>query len=222
MSITRSGTVCAAVLCLSGVGAVPALASVNSPSAVSALDTQLLTAAHQGNLWEIATSQDARAAAKSSCVRQVAAVFIRDHQRLDAGVARAASRLGVALPARQSPAQLQQLGALRAAAGKNGKNSYDTAWLKAQYPAHVQTLALIDKELASGTNPTVKTLAKSARPVVVQHLQMVRGGVCHSLAPMGRISAGAGSRLAAAAYGPQDSTVTSAFAGVLLGGSGAV
>jgi putative membrane protein len=220
MSITRSGAVCVAVLCLSGAGAAPALASVNSPSAVSALDMQLLTAAHQGNLWEIATSQDARADARSSCVRQVADVFIHDHRKLDAGVARTASRLGVALPARQSPAQLQQLGALRAAAGRNEKNSYDTAWLKAQDTAHIQTLALVDKELASGTNPAVKALAKGARPVVARHLQMVRGGVCHSSAPMGGINAGAGNRLAAAAYGPQDSTAASAFAGVLLGGSG--
>ncbi|MBV9025033.1 MAG: DUF4142 domain-containing protein [Streptomycetaceae bacterium] len=227
MSLTRSGAVCAAVLCLAGAGAAPALATVNSPSAVSALDTQLLTAAHQGNLWEIATSRDARADARSSCVRQVAAAFIRDHQKLDAGVARTASRLGVALPARQSPDQLQQLGALRAAAGKN---SYDTAWLKAQYTAHVQTLALIDKELASGTNPAVKALAKGARPVVVRHTRMVSGGVCHRSALMGGINPdmgnadagtiGAANQLAAAAYGPQDSTAASAFAGVLLGGSG--
>src|SRR5690349_9212708 len=120
MSITRNGAICAIALCLSGVGATPALASVNSPSAVSALDTQLLTAAHQGNLWEVATSQDARVDAKSSCVRQVAAVFVSDHRKLDAGVAKTASQLGVALPARQSPAQLQQLGTLRAAAGKSG------------------------------------------------------------------------------------------------------
>jgi putative membrane protein len=224
MSVTRRGAVCAAVLCLSGTGAAPALAAVSSsPSAVSAVDKELLTAAHQGNLWEIATSQDARSGTRSSCVRQVAAVFVRDHRRLDAGVTRTASRLDFALPAQQSPALLQQQDALRAAAGKR---SYDTAWLKTQYTAHVQSLALIDKELAAGTSPAVKALAEGARPVVVQHAQMVRGGVCHGLSPVGDVNAGAGSnpgadnQLAAAAYGPQGSTAAVAFAGVLLGGSG--
>ena len=95
MFVTRCGAVCAAMLCLSGVAAAPALASAASPSAVSAVDTQLLTAAHQGNLWEIATSQDAQADARSSCVKQVAADFVRDHRALDAGVARTAARPAV-------------------------------------------------------------------------------------------------------------------------------
>ncbi|MCQ4079801.1 DUF4142 domain-containing protein [Streptomyces sp. RB6PN25] len=227
MSVTRCGAVCA-VLCLSGAGALQAPASAASrpevsssrmsPSQMSAVDTQLLTAAHQGNLWEIATGQDARTDATTSCVKEVSAVFVRDHRTLDAGVAEAAKQVGLALPALQSPGQAQQRAALRTVAGKR---SYDTQWLRAQYTAHVQTLALIDKELASGTSPVVKALAKGARPVVVQHTQMVLGGVCHGKAPAGSVNAGAaGSRLAAAAYGPQDSTAAAAFAGVLLGGSG--
>lgn len=217
MSVTRSGAVCAAVLCLSGVGAAPALAFSASPSVVSPVDAQLLTTAHQGNLWEIATSQDARADARSACVKKVAADFVRDHRKLDAGITRTASRLRVVLPARQTAGQLQQRASLRAAAGKS---SYDSAWLKAQYTAHVQTLALIDKELASGTSPAVKTLAKGARPVVVQHTRMVRGGVCHASSAKAGVNAGVGNRLAAAAYGPTDSTAAAAFAGVVLAGSG--
>ncbi|MFE8949447.1 DUF4142 domain-containing protein [Streptomyces sp. NPDC007856] len=177
-SAARFTVVCAAALSLMGAASLPALASSTaSPSAVSALDRQLLTAAHQGNLWEIAASQQAQSAATTACVKRVAADFIRDHRALDAGVVKTARQLGVTLPSGQTAAQLRQTAALKSLAGTR---AYDAAWLKAQYPAHVQTLALIDKEIASGTNPLVKSLAKSARPVVARHTQMVNHGVCHA------------------------------------------
>ncbi|KUM98662.1 hypothetical protein AQI95_41120 [Streptomyces yokosukanensis] len=174
----RSAAVCVATLCVMGATSLPALASSSpSPSAVSALDRQLLTAAHQGNLWEIATSQQAQSAATTTCVKRVGADFINDHRALDVGVVKTAAKLGAALPSGQTDAQLGQTAALKSLAGTP---AYDAAWLKAQYPAHVQTLALIDKEIASGTNPLVKTLARSARPVVARHTQMVDHGVCHA------------------------------------------
>ncbi|MGJ5755796.1 putative membrane protein [Streptomyces puniciscabiei] len=177
-SRARSVAVCAATLCVMGVTSHPALASSSpSPSAVSPLDRQLLTAAHQGNLWEITTSQQAQSAATTACVKRAGADFVRDHRTLDAGVVKTAAQLGVALPSGQTAAQLRQTAALKSSAGTP---AYDAAWLKAQYPAHTQTLALIDQEIASGTNPLVKSLAKSARPVVARHTQMVNQGVCHA------------------------------------------
>lgn len=176
-SRARSVAVCVATLCVMGVTSLPALASPSpSPSAVSALDRQLLTAAHQGNLWEIATGRQAQSAATTICVKRVGAAFVRDHRTLDAGVVKTAAQLGVALPSGQTAAQLRQTAALKSLAGRP---AYDAAWLKAQYPAHTQTLALIDQEIASGTNPLVKSLAKTARPVVARHTQMVNRGVCH-------------------------------------------
>ncbi|MGW2644020.1 DUF4142 domain-containing protein [Streptomyces sp. NPDC001393] len=173
-----SAAVCAATLCVMGVTSLPALAASSpSPSAVSALDRQLLTAAHQGNLWEIATGQQAQGAATTACVRRAGADFVRDHRTLDAGVVKTAAQLGVTLPSGQTAAQQRKTAALKSLARTT---AYDAAWLKAQYPAHVQTLALIDKEIATGTNPAVKSLAKSARPVVVRHNQMVNRAVCHA------------------------------------------
>ncbi len=178
MSVTQSGirtsATALATLCLTGAVASPAAAS---PLAVSALDRQLLTAAHQGNLWEIATGRSARTDATTACVKQVGAIFVRDHRILDTGVIKTAARLGVMLPSGQGASLTQQALALKKYAKKRG---YDPAWLKAQYAVHVQALALIDKEIASGTNLQVKSLARSARPVVQRHVRMVgHGGVCH-------------------------------------------
>ncbi|MGV9562633.1 DUF4142 domain-containing protein [Streptomyces sp. NPDC003480] len=175
-SRARFAAVCATTLCVLGATSLPALASP-SPSAVSTLDRQLLTAAHQGNLWEITTGQQAQSAATTACVKRVGTHLIHDHSALDAGVVSTAAKLGVALPSGQTAEQLRQTAGLKSLAGTP---AYDAAWLKAQYPAHVETLALIDKEIGSGTNRLVKSLAKSARPVVARHIQMVNHGVCHA------------------------------------------
>ncbi|MFI6060024.1 DUF4142 domain-containing protein [Streptomyces sp. NPDC051286] len=176
-SRARFAAVCATTLCVMGATSLPALASSSFSPAVSTLDRQLLTAAHQGNLWEITTGQQAESAATTACVNRVGADLFRDHNALDAGVVKTAAKVGVTLPSRQTDEQLRQTAALKSLAGTP---AYDAAWLKAQYPAHVKTLALIDKEISSGTNPLVKSLAKSARPVVARHIQMVKRGVCHA------------------------------------------
>lgn len=183
-SRARFATVCATALCVTGALSLPALAASSpTPSTTSALDRQFLAAAHQGNQWEITTGRQAETAATTACVKRIGADFVRDHKTLDAGVVKTAAQVGVTLPAGQTNAQLRQTAALKTLAGTP---AYDTAWLKAQYPAHTQTLALIDKEIATGTNPLVKALAKSARPVVAQHTQMVNQhmqmahGMCHS------------------------------------------
>ncbi|MFI1794945.1 hypothetical protein ACH40D_42190 [Streptomyces olivaceoviridis] len=51
-----------------------------------------MTAAHQGNLWEITTSQQARSAAPTACVKRVGTDFIRDHRTLDAGITKTAAQ----------------------------------------------------------------------------------------------------------------------------------
>lgn len=186
MSTTRSrariAAVCATTLCLAGAGTLQARAASPSPSpssssTVSALDRQLLTAAHQGNLWEITTGLQAQRAASSYCVKRLGAIFVRDHRALEFGVLATAARVGVTLPSGQTAAQIKQTAALKAI---TKASAYDAAWIKAEHTAHVQTLALIDKEIASGTNPQVKALARAARPVVAWHTSMVNGSTCRA------------------------------------------
>ena len=100
----------------------------------------------------------------------------RDHRRLAAQELEAASQLGVGLVAIPSLAQRQKLDALAAKAGTSG---YDAAWLALQRQEHQQLLTLIGTELAKGTEPAVKSVAKGAQPVVQMHLRMVAGR-CHA------------------------------------------
>ncbi|MFK8906719.1 DUF4142 domain-containing protein [Streptomyces sp. YS-3] len=151
-----------------------------SPSPAAAPDTVFLQTIHQANLAEIAAGKDARTHAKSACVKQVAAILVRDHTMLDNKGAALAKTKGLSLPNESTAAQQKQLSALRS---KNGTTGYDTAWLKDQATSHQQALALIDKEVSTGKDTQIRAAAKAARPVVAGHLKMVQGGTCHMPTP---------------------------------------
>ncbi|WP_181794457.1 DUF4142 domain-containing protein [Streptomyces sp. WELS2] len=161
-----------ALLALATATATPATAATPGGK-----DTNFLQAIHQSNLAEIAAGQDARTHATTACVKRVAAVLVRDHTKLDAQGRMLARNKGVSLPAAPTAAQQRQLAAVKAHAGTS---AYDPAWLKAQAEGHTQALKLIDNEISSGTDAKVRAAARAARPIVAEHLAMVRGGVCHA------------------------------------------
>ncbi len=166
-----------------------------APSAAAARgDAAFLVAVHQANLAEISASENAKANSADPCVRDVADTLIRDHRRLDAAGAALASQLGVALPGAPNPDERRMLAELVAA---TGTPQFDAKWLAAQVTAHEQALKLIDDEIAHGANPEVVGAAKTARPVVVMHLSLVRGGVCHRMGAAGMVNAGDGGQAAA-------------------------
>ncbi|MFG2721231.1 DUF4142 domain-containing protein [Streptomyces sp. NPDC048416] len=183
MRFTHTCATAAAVAALALSGAAPAFAAA-SPAANP--DAAFLQAIHQSNLAEIAAGKDAHAHAKSTCVKQVGDVLVRDHTTLDAKGATLAKSKSITLPKEPNADQQKSLSALKP---KNGTTAYDTAWLKVQSTGHQQALTLIDKELKSGKDAQIQAAAKAARPVVAAHLKMVEGGVCHAPMPSGTPSA---------------------------------
>ncbi len=202
---TRLAALAALAIAVPGISAASAVAAP-----VSDQDATFVKAAHQGNLAEIAAGQDAQKNATTACVKRVGAVLVRDHGKLDADVKMLAGRLDIRLPGTPTEEQKQELAAVQA---KAGSSAYDAAWLKTQEAAHTKTLALIDHELKTGKNTEVVTAARTARPVVVMHLEMVRGGTCHAGKDAGMVKAGNGGQLAA-----QNSTALAVGAATVLGG----
>ncbi|THA44807.1 DUF4142 domain-containing protein [Streptomyces sp. A1136] len=141
-------------------------------------DTAFVRSAHQSNLAEIAAGQDAQKHATTSCVKQVGAKLVADHQKLDTDLKTLAAQSKVPLPTMPTAEQQQKLKAVQEKAGTAG---YDAAWLSDQEAGHTKTLALIDTQIKTGTDTAVTNAAKKARPVVVMHLDMVRGGTCHTM-----------------------------------------
>ncbi|MET9960019.1 DUF4142 domain-containing protein [Streptomyces sp. NPDC006326] len=167
---------------LAVAAAATAVTGMYAPAALAAVpagdqDTSFASTVHQGNLAEIAAGQDAQKNAMTSCVKDVGAKLVSDHQKLDADVKAVAAKAKMTLPTAPTAAQQQELKDLQKKAGTAG---YDSAWLAAQATAHTKTLALIDTQIRSGTNTALTNAAKKARPIVVMHLDMVRGGNCHA------------------------------------------
>ena len=158
--------VAGAGLALTAVGVAGASTSTVAPNAQ---DRAFLVAAHQSNLAEIAAGQSAQQKATTQVVKEHGQIFIRDHTRLDATVKQVASQLGVELPNAPSEAQRASLAAVNAKSG----SAYDAAWLTQQLASHRASLAAGTKELAQGSDATVKGVASASAPVVKMHLAML-------------------------------------------------
>lgn len=129
-------------------------------------DTTWMVAAHQSNLTEIAAGKAAAQKATSAGVKDAAAMFVTMHTDLDMKLTAAAQKLSVSLPATPSADQQATLARVGAMSG----TAFDTAWVASQIAGHRMTIAATQKELASGSDATVLTLAKGAAPVIAQHL----------------------------------------------------
>ncbi|WUD70524.1 DUF4142 domain-containing protein [Streptomyces sp. NBC_00510] len=201
--------------------AAAALSGIATPQAFAAgltdQDTTFMAQAHQGNLAEIAAGNDAQLHATTECVKQVGDLLVRDHSKLDADVKMLAGKLKVTLPPSPSAEQNKELAAVQA---KAGSPAYNAGWLSTQDAAHRKTLALIDQEIKAGSNAEVVAAARSARPVVAMHLDMVRGGTCHAGSDTGMIHAGSGGQLAAARDSADTAGVVGMAGGALLTAGG--
>jgi putative membrane protein len=136
-------------------------------------DRRFLRGAHQSNLAEIAGGYVALNRSSREDVRHIAHMLIEDHSRLDADVRATARRYDVALPLTPSARQLREL----LTVATRPARTFDRAWLRLQEVSHVRTLALIDAELRQGCAADVRALARTARPAVREHLQMVRAAL---------------------------------------------
>jgi putative membrane protein len=163
-TLARLVLVPAVALGVVGLAAAPALA------APSQQDTTWMAAAHQSNLAEIAAGNDAQQKATSSQVKDLGAMFVQMHTQLDQQLTQAAQQFGVQLPG--APSESQQA-ALAAVQQKTGQ-AYDAAWIAQQLASHTTTLADTQRELSTGSDATVLDLARTATPVVQQHLTELR------------------------------------------------
>lgn len=193
-----AGTLIAAVT----LAASPALAEASEQ------DATWMVAAHQSNLAEIAAGTAAQEQATSDDVREMGAMLIADHEKLDADLTAAAEQLGVDLPDAPTPEQQAALEEVKAQQGE----AFDTAWIASQIEGHQMTLAATRQEITAGQDPTVIDLAEAATPVVQGHLDQLQqiatahgvpgsvpGGIEESPTALGTALIGAGLLAVAAA-----------------------
>ncbi|MFI1453940.1 DUF4142 domain-containing protein [Streptomyces roseus] len=174
MSMSRWSTVTLTAAAVVGLGVLPVMAAPSPGTA----DAAFVQTAHQGNLPEITAGHDAQKNGQDTCVKDAGAILVRDHTKLDADLSQLAAKGKIQLPDAPSPEQQAASNQVKTMAGSSG---YDKAWLAAQEDAHTKTLASIDKQISQGKDADTTAAARKARPVVAMHLEMVRGGTCHTM-----------------------------------------
>ena len=150
---------------VAALAAGPAVAGAgDAPAAApSAQDVAYLQAAHQSNLLEIATGQQAQQKGRSQQVKDLGARFVTDHTRLDQSLQQTASSLGVPLApadaAREATERLDKVPA----------RQYDRVWIPVQQAAHTAAMANGQREIANGSDAAAKQDATTAAPVLEEH-----------------------------------------------------
>jgi putative membrane protein len=160
MSLRSIGTTATVVVAILVASAGPAVAAAPSEQ-----DTTFLRAAHQSNLAEIQTGRQAQQKATSQLVKDAGARFVADHTRLDEALQRVATALNVELP--EAPNEEQRAAAARLTSASS--EEYDALWLSIQMTQHMKAMANGQKEIADGSDPTVKKAAQDAAPVIASH-----------------------------------------------------
>ncbi|WP_280391309.1 DUF4142 domain-containing protein [Nocardia brasiliensis] len=133
-------------------------------------DTTYLMTSHQLHLAEVISGT--RASTEGTCplVRELGAMLVADHTRLDATGVEVALPNMVPLPLTPTKAQVQQMWDTGIRIGRD----FDLTWLRMQEDFHHEFRRAGAEQLRSGTSESVTTLARDAVPSIDHHLQLVR------------------------------------------------
>ena len=139
------------------------------PAALAAQDSSFYKAAAQGGMAEVAAAELAQKKSSDPNIKDFAAMMVKDHTAANDELKSIAAQQNVTLPA--GPSMKQQAGKakLEALSGE----SFDKAYVKEQVQAHRSTVALLQKEIASGQDDAAKTFARKILPTVRAHLKAI-------------------------------------------------
>ncbi len=147
------------------LAATPAAAQVMTP-------TEFVTVAGASDLYERESSRLVLQTSADPKVRAFAETMIAHHTKSTADVKAAARRARVKVPApKLMPLQAELIAQLRAETGP----ARDAAYVAQQKASHNQALAVHTAYAAEGTAAPLKAAAAQIRPVVAQHVEMLKG-----------------------------------------------
>src|SRR4051812_23634743 len=158
MSVGRWLRRCGALAAVVLVSATGAAGAARADGQVSAQDRVYLQKAHQSNLAEIAGGKLAQSKGQSARVKELGAMMVADHTKLDAGLTKVAATVKVTLP--KAPNAEQR--ALQAKLMKASPAEFDALYVAGQLAGHSKAMRNGKMELSSGSEPAVKADAKKA------------------------------------------------------------
>lgn len=138
-------------------------------SGLSAQDKAFMKQAAAGNQFEIKSSEVAMKNGSSTFVKKFAKMMIVDHGAAFEELKVTGSKKGVmvskTLPSKQA-AIVKKLSGLKGAA-------FDSAYIKAQKDAHMDTAMKFEKEIKAGNDSDAKNYAIKTLPAVKMHQKML-------------------------------------------------
>lgn len=159
--LRRCAVICAAV----GLSLVGAAAPASAAPQLNSQDRAYLMGAHQSNLAEITTGRLAQRKGSTERIRELGAMLVADHTKLDANLRKVAAAADVTLPNAPNAEQRALAAKLAAADGAE----FDAQFVSGQLAAHAKAMALGKNELARGSDRAVKADARAAAPVIAKH-----------------------------------------------------
>jgi len=168
------------IICMGIAGSVVAVAQTPPPPPPPEAKTQAapyIMAAGKSDLFEINSSQVALQKSQSPAIRKYAQMLIKHHQKTTAATMKAAMRAKLApTPPALDPGAAASIAELQSASPAD----FDRVYIAQQIPAHQAALDLHKSYGANGDQVALRTTAKSAVPIVQQHLtaamKMQNGG----------------------------------------------
>ena len=134
-------------------------------------DTLFATAAAQGDIYEITSSELALERATSDAIRTFAQDMIADHTATTEQLVPIAEELGVTPPTETTAAFQLDIAYLETLEGA----AFDTAYMEGQLVSHQAAVAAFEIGSQTAQNEDLRAFATENLPIIQEHLQMVQG-----------------------------------------------
>jgi putative membrane protein len=141
-----------------------ALAAGGSP------DESFYKSAAEAGMGEVDLGNLAAQKSSNPKVKDFAAMMVKDHSAANEKLRALASSKDISLATGAGAANTVTKGKLEVLTG----DAFDKSYIKGQVKAHVDTVSLLHKEIASGQDADAKAFAHSVLPTVQSHLKAAR------------------------------------------------
>ena len=133
-------------------------------------DESFYKSAAEGGMAEVDLGHLAEQKSNNPKVKDFAAMMVKDHSAANEKLRALASSKDISLPTGAGASNTVTKGELEVRSG----DSFDKSYIKSQVKAHVDTVTLLHKEIASGQDPDAKAFARAILPTVQSHLKAAR------------------------------------------------
>jgi putative membrane protein len=132
-------------------------------------DPSFFKHAAEGGLAEVNDGKLAQDKGSSQAVKDFGAMMVKDHSAANDKLTSIAATEGVKLPESPSLTQMASSKELQLLSG----DSFDKSYIKGQIKAHRETIALFQKEIASGKDAPAQQFASATLPTLKAHLAKI-------------------------------------------------